>query len=124
MVGGYFMGPDWNGHAYIDGNGTPAAGLYLDQLWKASAAALPDALTGESPTNSSPTSGKYVPVKAVTEVKMRAQLAAWKVTAVVAVTTPDSALAQYLTVLLGRPVAAAGDVIAWREPAAGKPAAG
>jgi hypothetical protein len=129
LVGGYFMGPAWNGRAYIDGSGTPAPGLYLDQLWKASAAALPAALTGESPANSSPTSGKYVPVKAVTPAKMRAQLAAWKVTVVVAVTTPDSALTQYLTVLLGRPVAAAGDVIAWRGPAgkagkAGKPAAG
>jgi dolichyl-phosphate beta-glucosyltransferase len=119
MVGGYFMGPAWNGHAFIDGNGTPAAGLFLDQLWKASAAALPAVLTAESPTNSSPTSGKYVPVKAVTEARMRAQLAAWKVSVVVAVTTPDSALAQYLMVLLGRPVAAAGDVLAWRGPAAG-----
>jgi hypothetical protein len=46
---------------------------------------------------------------------MRAQLTAWRVTAVVAVATPDSVLGQYLIVLLGPPAAAAGDVLAWRR---------
>jgi hypothetical protein len=46
---------------------------------------------------------------------MRAQIAAWKVTAVVAVATPDSLLGRYLTALYGPPTAAAGDVIAWRR---------
>jgi hypothetical protein len=55
-----------------------------------------------------------VNVKAVTDTAMRAQIAAWRVTVVVAVATPDSGLGQYLTVLFGRPVAAAGDVLAWR----------
>ena len=119
LVGGYFMGPAWNGRAYIDGNGTPAAGLYLDQLWKASAPSLPAILAAEAPANTSPSSGTYVPVKPVTEARMRAQLAAWHPAAVVAVTTPDSALAQYLTVLLGHPAAVAGDVVAWRVRAAG-----
>jgi hypothetical protein len=117
LIGGYFMGPAWNGHVFIDGDGTPPAGLYLEQLWKASAAALPSALTSEAPANASPSSGPYVPVKPVSEARMRVQLASWKAAAVVAVTTPDSALAQYLTVLLGRPAVAAGDVIAWRLPA-------
>jgi hypothetical protein len=36
------------------------------------------------------------------------------VTAVVAVAKPGSVLGRYLTVLLGRPAAAAGDVLAWR----------
>jgi hypothetical protein len=114
LIGGYFMGPAWNGHAFIDGDGTPLAGRYLEQLWKASAAALPSALTSEAPVNSSPSSGPFVPVKPVSEARVRAQLASWKAAAVVAVTTPDSALAQYLTVLLGHPTLAAGDVIAWR----------
>lgn len=90
LVGGYFIGPAWDGHAYIGGDGMPAAGLYLNQLWNADA-----------------------PVSGVSADQMRAQLAAWQVTAVVAVTTPDSALAQYLSTLLGRPRAAEGDVIAW-----------
>jgi len=36
------------------------------------------------------------------------------VTVVVAVAKPGSALGQYFTVLLGRPAAATGDVLAWR----------
>jgi hypothetical protein len=115
LVGGYFMGPAWDGHVYIDGNGTPPAGLFLNQLWRASAPALPAALTGEAPQNSAPTAtGNFVPAKPVSAAQMRAQLATWRAAAVVAVTTPGSALAQYLTVLLGRPAAASGDVIAWR----------
>jgi hypothetical protein len=38
----------------------------------------------------------------------------WNPAAVVAVTTPESVLAQYLITLLGRPAATSGDVIAWR----------
>src|SRR5437588_5750452 len=111
LVGGYFMGPAWNGRAYIDGSGTPPAGVYLDRLWLASAATLPGVLSAEAVPL---TSGTYKPVKAVTVKQMRAQLAAWRPAAVVAVTTPSSALGQYLTVLLGRPSVASGDVIAWR----------
>ena len=58
-------------------------------------------------------------VKAVTPAKMRAQIKAWRVSAVVAVTTPGSLLAQYLTSLLGPSSVATGDVIAWRIPATG-----
>jgi len=119
LVGGYFMGPAWNGHVYIDGNGTPTAGLYLNQLWKASAAGLPAALAAEAPENASPTSAPAAPVGAVSQAKMRAQLKKWRPAAIVAVTTRHSALAEYLTILLGAPAAAAGDVIAWRGPAAG-----
>ncbi len=117
LVGGYFMGPAWDGHVYIDGNGTPPAGLFLDQLWKASAPSLPAVLGAEAPANASPTSsGTYVPVKAPTAKQMKAQLKAWNPAAVVAVATPRSVLAQYLTTLLGRPAATSGDVIAWRIP--------
>ncbi len=115
LVGGYFMGPAWDGHVYIDGNGTPPAGLFLDQLWKASAPSLPSVLAAESPANASPTSnGSYVPVKEPTQQQMKDQLKAWNPAAVVAVATPASALAQYLTSLLGSPAATSGDVIAWR----------
>jgi hypothetical protein len=97
MVGGYFMGPAWNGHAYTDGNGTPAAGLYLNYLWLKSAGT--SAAVGPKP---------------VSQSAMLTQIEDWRVSAVVAVTAPDSPLARYLSRLLGRPAAAAGDVVAWR----------
>jgi len=106
MVGGYFMGPAWNGHAYIDGNGTPPAGLYLNALWQLSAGSIPAGLSAQLP----PT----VAVKAVTDTALRAQLRAWKLSAVVAVTTMTSPLGEYLTALLGRPSAATADVLAWK----------
>ncbi len=33
LVGGYFVGPAWNGLAYIDGNGVAVTAQYLDELW-------------------------------------------------------------------------------------------
>jgi len=108
LVGGYFIGPAWNGHSYIDGNGTPPAGLYLNALWLKSGQDLPKALTAGVPGDAS------LPVKAVTGPKVRAQIAAWRPAAVVAVTTRNSLLGRYLTVMLGPPAAAAGDVLAWR----------
>jgi hypothetical protein len=106
MVGGYFMGPAWNGHAYIDGNGTPPAGLYLNALWALSDGSIPAALSAQLPPNSA--------VKVVTDTQLRTQLQAWKLSAVVAVTTMSSQLGQYLTDLLGRPSAATADVLAWK----------
>ena len=53
-------------------------------------------------------------VKGVSLAKMRDQIRAWRVSAVVAITTPGSLLAQYLTRLLGPPSVVTGDVIAWR----------
>jgi hypothetical protein len=105
LIGGYFIGPSWYGHAYVDGNGVPEPAQYLNQLW------LPGA-----PAGLAPSPGTFTPVTALSTGQMRTQLATWGVTAVVAVTTPDSALEQYLTVMLGRPGASAGDVIAWRVP--------
>jgi hypothetical protein len=105
LIGGYFIGPSWYGHAYVDGNGIPEPAQYLNQLW------LPGAPAGFAPSPDT-----FTPVAAVSTGQMRTQLAAWGVTAVVAVTPPDSALAQYLTVMLGRPGAASGGVIAWRVP--------
>jgi hypothetical protein len=106
MVGGYYMGPAWNGQAYIDGDGTPAAGQYLNALWQLSDSAIPAALSAQLP----PTAA----AKAVTDAQLRTQLQAWKLSAVVAVTTMTSPLGKYLTVLLGRPTAATVDVLAWK----------
>jgi len=114
LVGGYFMGPAWNGRGYIDGNGTPAASLYLNAMWLKSSSGLPSSLIAGVPESAYPGSASFVGVKAVTDTAMRAQIAAWRVTVVVAVAKPGSALGQYLSVLFGRPAAAAGDLLAWR----------
>jgi hypothetical protein len=119
FVGGYFMGPAWNGHAYIDGDGTPPAGVYLNALWLVSGRGLPKALAAAVPPSAYPGSQGYIAVKAVTDTKMRAQIAAWRVTAIVAVTTPDTVLGRYLTALYGTPAAAAGDVLGWRVVTSG-----
>ena len=36
LIGGYFIGPAWDGQAYIDGNGLPPTAVYLNQLWASS----------------------------------------------------------------------------------------
>jgi hypothetical protein len=113
MVGGYFMGPAWNGRAYTDGNGTPAAGLYLNSLWLNSGANLPVSLGAGIPVNAHQGSPGYVQVKPVSDAAMLTQIKDWQVSAVVAVTTPGSPLASYLTRVLGPPAVAAGDVLAW-----------
>ena len=114
LVGGYFMGPAWNGRGYIDGSGTPATGLYLNAMWLKSIQGLPKSLAVGVPQSAYPASESFVGIKAVTDTAMRAQIAAWRATVVVAVAKPDSVLGHYLTVLFGRPSAAAGDVLAWR----------
>jgi hypothetical protein len=109
LVSGYFMGPNSRGRAHLDGNGLPRAGLYLNYTWLKASADLPQSITGGVPP--------AVPKPAhMTDKQVLAQIVAWRVSAVVAVTTPHSALVAYLTTLLGRPAAAAGDVIAWRTP--------
>jgi hypothetical protein len=112
LVGGYFIGPAWNGRSYIDGSGLPLAGQYLNAIWACSPAALPPALKSGVP----PGACTATNFKTLTPAKVRAQITAWRVSAVVAITTPDSLLAQYLTTLLGPPAVTAGDVIAWRTP--------
>ena len=117
MVGGYFMGPAWNGHVYIDGDGTPQAALYLNSLWWLSGASIPAGLYAQLPPNAvvSP-SGGFAAVKAVTNVQMDTQLKAWDLAAVVAITVPASPLGKYLTVILGQPAVVTGDMMAWRVP--------
>jgi hypothetical protein len=117
LVGGYFMGPAWNGRAYTDGSGTPPASRYLNALWTYSQAGLPKALATDVPPNAYRGSPGYQAVKAVPDAKVRAQIKAWRVSAVVAVTRQNTPLGRYLTALLGRPAVVAGDVLAWRTPA-------
>ena len=117
LVGGYFMGPDAKGRGYIDGKGTPPAGLYLNSVWLRSSQGLPTALTGNIPANARRGNPAYVQIRKVSDARMRQQIRTWRVSAVVAVTKPGSALARYLTALLGHPAASAGDVIAWHTHA-------
>jgi hypothetical protein len=114
LVGGYFIGPAWNGHSYIDGNGTPDAAKYLNAIWTFSQEGLPSTLAAAVPPDAKPGSAGYVHVKAVTDAKMREQIRAWRVSAVVAVAKPGSRLGRYLAVLLGPPALVTGDMIAWR----------
>ena len=61
LVGGYFMGPGPHGKGYIDGNGTPRAGLYLNAMWVFSQAGPPQAAGGRAP-NARPNATGYLPV--------------------------------------------------------------
>jgi hypothetical protein len=114
LVGGYFMGPAWNGHAYTDGNGLPQAGRYLNFLWSESGAGLPASMTGGVPASADPASPSFVRILAVDDKRMLAQIAAWHVTAVVAVTVRNSILGNYLINLLGPPAVVVGDMMGWR----------
>jgi len=114
IVGGYFMGPAWDGHAYVDGNGTPTAGLYLNAMWLGSGQGLPTSIAVGVPDSAYPTSGGYISVKPVPGKQMLAQIKTWNVSAVVAVAERGSRLGRYLTGLLGPPTAVAGEVLGWR----------
>jgi len=109
LVGGYFMGPDGDGHAYTDGRGLSQAGRYLNFMWAESPGGLPSSVAASM----NPASAGYIAVRAVTPGQMLAQIAAWRVTAVVAVAARNSVLGDYLTGLLGPPTVAVGDVLAW-----------
>jgi hypothetical protein len=91
IIGGYFIGPAWNGQAYVEGNGVAATAQYLDWLWGGPPASVPPAS------------------------QVRADLAGWRPAAVVAVAPLGSALGRYLVRLFGRPSLAFGDVLAWRR---------
>jgi hypothetical protein len=91
LVGGYFVGPAWNGHAYVEGNGVAATAEYLDGLW-----------AGQ-------------PVTPLSRAQAQADLRTWRPAAVVAVTSPNSALGHYLEGWFGRPTIRAGSVLAWRR---------
>jgi len=92
LIGGYFVGPAWNGLAYIEGNGVAVTAQYLDALWSG----------GPAPPAPAP-------------AQVQADLRTWQPAAVVAVTSPDSPLGRYLEGLFGRPAIRSGTVLAWRR---------
>ena len=91
LIGGYFTGPAWNGRAYVEGNGVASTAQYLDSLWSGGPRAA-----------------------APSPVQLKTDLDTWQPAAVVAVTSPGSALGRYLVRLFGRPPIHAGRVLAWR----------
>ncbi|HET7016607.1 MAG TPA: hypothetical protein VFI65_21975 [Streptosporangiaceae bacterium] len=108
LIGGYFIGPAWDGHAYIDGNGLTATSVYLNELWASglrpgTPLALAAAGAGIQPATESPSTAQ-----------VHADLTAWQPQAVVAVTRPGSPLARFLTGLFGKPAITTATVLAWR----------
>jgi hypothetical protein len=103
MVGGYFLGPTWTDSAATDGNGLSSEAMYLNQLW-AESAGVNVARVATLPVN------QIYP----DATQMRAQFAAWKLSAVVVNTGASSALGRYLTGLLGQPTVRDGQVLGWR----------
>jgi hypothetical protein len=103
MVGGYYMGPTWTGQAATDGNGLSSEAMYLNQMWAESA-------------HISITNLATLPVNEIypSVQQMDAQIKAWQVSAVVAVTSSHSVLGRYLIGWLGPPAAHSGQVLAWR----------
>jgi hypothetical protein len=91
LIGGYFVGPAWNGQAYVEGNGVPATATYLDSLWAG------------GPAQVEPSSSQ-----------VHSDLSTWNPAAVVAVTTPGSPLGRYLRQLFGPPSFRSGSILAWR----------
>ncbi len=117
LVGGYFIGPGAGGQAYIGGNGVSPTAWYLDRLW---AAGLPptSAFAGAAWAAGLPTAsqaGSAPAGQAPEPAQVRADLAAWRPAAVVAVTAAGSPLASYLVRLLGPPAVQSGTVLAWRR---------
>ncbi|HTT53902.1 MAG TPA: hypothetical protein VMH35_21115 [Streptosporangiaceae bacterium] len=93
LIGGWFIGPDATGHAALYGGSTvKRAGKQLNALL-APASRVP----------------------APSAAQVRAELAAWRPAAVVAVTQPSSRLARLLARLLGPPAVQAGQVLGWRR---------
>jgi len=92
LIGGYFVGPAWNGLAYVEGNGVAITAQYLDRVWSG---------------------GPAAPAPARSQV--HSDLDNWRPAAVVAVTRLGSPLGHYLVGLFGRPAIQSGSVLAWRR---------
>jgi len=78
-------------------------------MWAESHGGLPASVAASV----NPAPAGHLRVRAVTPGQMLAQIATWRVTAVVAVAARNSALGGYLAGLLGPPTVAVGDVLAW-----------
>lgn len=109
LIGGYYIGPAWDGKAYIDGNGLPPTAVYLNQLWESG-------LRPGSPlANAAVGAGLAPPAEPLSTTQVHTDLNAWHPQAIVAVTSRRSPLAKYLTGIFGQPAADTGGVIAWRH---------
>ena len=106
MVGGYFIGPAGNGQAYVGGSGLGSEPQYLNRLWVQSGGGT---WTGAYGTGGIPPTG---PVP--DDRDAREQIDGLRLGAVMAVTSPGTPLAVYLTRLLGKPAVSAGAVLGWR----------
>jgi dolichyl-phosphate beta-glucosyltransferase len=91
LIGGYFLGPGSGGQATFSPGPTTIVARYLDRLW-----------VGGSASGSSSTA------------LVRSDLAYVRPAAVVAVTSADSVLGQFLTRILGPPAFQVADVLVWR----------
>ncbi len=108
LIGGYFIGPAWNGVAYVGGNGPRPTASYLDALWLRSPAGRSQAQGGAS------SAAQPAPPPAAI---VRADLAYWRPAAVIADATLHSALGEYLVSVFGAPSFAFEGMLAWRLPA-------
>jgi hypothetical protein len=105
MVSGYFIGPVQGGQAFVGAYGLSSTALYLNWLWQ------------ESGTGSYSPAGLQASGKVPQDAQAVAWIRATQVSAVVAVTSPDSPLAAYVTSLLGPPVTQSGGVLGWATAA-------
>jgi hypothetical protein len=117
MAGGYFIGPGAGGQAYINGAGIKPTAWYLDELW---AAGLPPGspYVGTAKADFLATGTAHGPgalPRPLSQAQVSADMASWRPEAVVADATPGSPLGRYLSRLLGRPTARAGNVLGWRR---------
>ncbi|HXT91072.1 MAG TPA: hypothetical protein VN714_17615 [Trebonia sp.] len=106
MVGGYIAGPAANGQTYMGGGAFGSEAQYLNQLWVESGGGT---WAGPAGTSGIPLGG---PVPSDRDA--REQIDGWRLGAVMAVTSPGSPLAAYLTRLLGKPAVSAGAVLGWQ----------
>lgn len=108
LIGGYFIGPLWDGQAWIDGGGAGPTAGYLNELWFAG-------LRQGSPLwLASAGDGIAAPTTPPSTAQVHTDLTTLRPQAIVAVTRPGSALSSYLTRLFGAPVVSTGGVLAWR----------
>lgn len=108
LIGGYFIGPAWNGLAYVDGDGLSPTGAYLDQLWVAGLR------PGSPEAEAARLANLGQPAVPPAPAQVRTDLRAMRPDAIVAEVKPRSALASYLTDLFGTAPIRSGQLVAWR----------
>ncbi len=115
LIGGYFIGPAWNGLAYFDGNGLPATAAYLDQLW------ISGLRPGSPQARAAARASAGPPATPPAPAQLQADLRSWQLNAIIADARPGSALVSYLSTVLGAASIRAGQVEAWRFTASTRP---